>query len=233
MIIYANEFGSYLSSRLAAMLDVMTVPDSVSSPFSALSCVLTGFERRVEVCVDGISKLFLELRETKAALEQGFYRSLDSSVIRSGLSQSPRFRNWELSGEGRHFQCFKLPGRGGMDLGILVAKPAFLKDDQPTRLLWMQNLKRLLALQHPLVPPMEVMEGTEFFAYVQPFCESELTMDRTVAGLWEDLEKAMAAADLFLDDYPQLRRYQGHPFVIDFSELKSRTNPGARKGFRL
>jgi hypothetical protein len=215
------------------MLDVMTVPDSVSSPFSALSCVLTGFERRVEVFVDGISKLFLELRQTKAALEQGFYRSLDSSVIRSGLSQSPRFRDWELAGEGRHFQCFKLPGRGGMDLGILLAKPAFLKDDQPARREWIQNLRRVLALQHPLIPPMEVIEDTEFFAYAQPFCEAELNVDPRVASLLQDLEKAMAAEDLFLDDYPQLRRCQGHPFVIDFSELKSRTQPGAKKGFRL
>jgi hypothetical protein len=233
VIIYANEFGSYRSSRLAAMLDVMTVPDSVSSPFSALSCALTGFERHVEVFVDGISKLFLELRQTKAALEQGFYRSLDSSVIRSGLSQSPRFRHWELFGEGRHFQCFKLPGRGGMDLAILLAKPAFLKDDQPTRLLWIQNLKRLSALQHPLIPPMEVIEDTEFFAYVQPFCEAELIIDNGIVSLLQDLEKAMDKADLFLADYPQLRRCQGHPFLIDFSELKSRTQPGTRKGFRF
>jgi hypothetical protein len=233
VIIYANEFGSYRSSRLAAMLDVMTVPDSVSSPFSALSCVLTGFERRVEVFVDGISKLFLELRQAKAALEQGFYRSLDSSVIRSGLSQSPRLRNWEQTGEGRHFQCFKLPGRGGMDLGILLAKPAFLKADHPARLLWVQSLKRLMALQHPLIPPMEVIDDTEFFAYVQPFCEAELGPDKAVASLLQDLDQTMARADLFLDDYPQLRRCQGHPFVIDFSELKVRMNPGARKGFRL
>jgi hypothetical protein len=183
--------------------------------------------------VDGISKLFLELRETKAALEQGFYRSLDSSVIRSGLSQSPRFRSWELAGEGRHFQCFKLPGRGGMDLGILLAKPAFLNSDQPTRLLWIENLKRLAALQHPLIPPMEVIEDTEFFAYVQPFCEAELIIDNGIVSLLQDLEKAMDKADLFLADYPQLRRCQGHPFLIDFSELKSRTQPGTRKGFRF
>lgn len=183
--------------------------------------------------MDGISKLFLELRETKAALEQGFYRSLDSSVIRSGLSQSPRFRSWELTGEGRHFQCFKLPGRGGMDLGILLAKSAFLNADQPMRRLWIENLKRLAALQHPLIPPIEVIEDTEFFAYVQPFCEVELSLDRTVQSLLDDLTRTMDAVDLFLDDYPQLRRCQGHPFVIDFSELKSRTNPGVRKGFRL
>jgi hypothetical protein len=120
-----------------------------------------------------------------------------------------------------------------MDLGILLAKPAFLNSDQPTRLLWIENLKRLAALQHPLIPPMEVIEDTEFFAYVQPFCEAELSLDRTVQSLLEDLTRAMDAVDLFLDDYPQLRRCQGHPFVIDFSELKSRTNPGLRKGFRL
>jgi hypothetical protein len=211
----------------------MTVPDSVSSPFSALSCVLTGFERRVEVFVDGISKLFLELRRTKAALEQGFYRSLDSSVIRSGLSQSPRFRKWELTGEGRHFQCFKLPGRGGMDLGILLAKPAFLNAEHPVRLLWAQNLRRLLQLQHPLIPPMEIIEDIEFFSYVQPYCEAELGKDKALSSLLEDLDQAMVRADLFLDDYPQLRRCQGHPFVIDFSELKVRTKPDARKGFRL
>lgn len=215
------------------MLDVMTVSDSVSSPFSALSCVLTGFERRLEVCVDGISKLFLELSKSKAALEQVFYRSLDSSVIRSGLLQSPRFRIWEILGEGRHFQCFKLPGRGGMDLAILLAKPAFLEADSRLRRRWKDDLKHVQSLQHPLIPPMEVMEDTEFFAYVQPFCEAELKMDAQITAALHDLQNALARLNLQLDDYPQLRRCQGHPFLIDFSELKARTSSGSRTGFRF
>lgn len=215
------------------MLDVMTVPDSVSSPFSALSCVLTGFERRVEVYVDGISKLFLELRQSKAALEQAFYRSLDSSVIRSGLQQSPRFRVWEILGEGRHFQCFKLPGRGEMDLSILLAKAAFRNADGPARQTWALDLKRLQSLQHPLIPPMEVIEDIDFFAYVQPFCEAELKIDKTLSGLLKDLHTSLAALDLELDDYPQLRGCRGHPFVIDFSELKRRQSSGSRTGFRF
>ncbi len=215
------------------MLDVMTVPDSVSSPFSALSCVLTGFERLMEVFVDGISKLFLELRQSKAALEQAFYRSLDSSVIRSGLQQSPRFRVWELLGEGRHFQCFKLPGRGDMDLAVLLAKPAFLRADGPARRQWGDDLKRLPSLQHPLLPPMELVADIEFFAYVQPYCAVDLKLDKMLSAALMDLQEKLATLDLELDDYPQLRSCQGHPFVIDFSELKRRRSPASQKGFRF
>jgi hypothetical protein len=187
----------------------------------------------MEVFVDEISKLFLELRQSKAALEQVFYRSLDSSVIRSGLLQSPRFRVWEILGEGRHFQCFKLPGRGHMDLAILLAKPAFLNADSKLRRQWAEDLRRLQNLQHPLIPPMEVMDDTDFFAYVQPCCEAELTIDQTISSILLDLQNSLTGLDLELDDYPQLRRCQGHPFVIDFSELKRRPFSGAKKSFRF
>jgi hypothetical protein len=183
--------------------------------------------------VDGISKLFLELSRSKAALEQAFYRSLDNSVIRSGLLESPRFRVWEILGEGRHFQCFKLPGRGGMDLAILLAKPAFLEADSRLRRRWADGLKRVRSLQHPLIPPMEVIEDTEFFAYVQPYCEAELKPDAKVTAALHDLQDGLGRLNLELDDYPQLRRCQGHPFVIDFSELKARPGSGSRTGFRF
>jgi hypothetical protein len=233
VIIYANEFGSFNSSRLAAMLDVMTVPDSVSSPFSAVSCALSGFERRVEVIVNEISKPFLELRQSKAALEKAFSRSLDTSVIRSGIMQGHVERQWNLVGEGRHFQCFKLPGRGAMDLAVLLARPAFLKGELQARRLWARDLKRLLTLAHPLIPPMEVMDDTEFFAYVQPFCEAELHVTAAIQTALRDLQTALASQELELDDYTQLRSCQGHPFVIDFSELKRLPVAGSRPGFRF
>jgi len=183
----------------------------------------------MEVFVDGISKLFLELRSSKAALEQGFYRSLDFSVIRSGLLHGPALRIWEMLGEGRHFQCFKLPGRGGMDMAINLAKPAFLQADSGQRSQWAADLKRLQELQHPLIPPMEVIEDKEFFAYVQPCCEAEQDLSDPMKGALLDLQNSLARMGLELDDYPQLRRCQGHPFVIDFSELKR----FAKAGFRI
>jgi hypothetical protein len=177
----------------------------------------------MEVFVDGISKLFLELRQSKAALQQGFYRSLDDSVIRSGVIHGPALRIWETLGEGRHFQCFKLPGRGGVDMAIKLAKPAFLQDDFGLRSQWAADLKRLQALQHPLIPPMEVIEDKDFFAYVQPFFEADQDLSHLMKGAVLDLQHSLARMGLELDDYPQLRRHQGHPFVIDFSDLKRHT----------
>jgi hypothetical protein len=187
----------------------------------------------MEVKVDGISKPFLELRQCKAALEQEFYRSLDSSAIRSGLLSPARFRNWEILGEGRHFQCLKQPGRGGMDLAVLLAKAAFLNAESHSRRAWVQDLKRLQNLQHPLIPPMEVIEDAQFFAYVQPYCEAELKMDAVIREAWRDLQESLRTLQLQLDDYPQLRRCQGHPFVIDFSELKREPNSSLKSGFRF
>ncbi|WP_141734838.1 hypothetical protein [Oligoflexus tunisiensis] len=183
--------------------------------------------------MDGISKLFLELRQSKAALEQAFSRSLDTSVIRSGIMRAQGTRNWDLVGEGRHFQCFKLPGRGGMDLAVLVAKPSFLKDELQARRRWALDLNRLSALAHPLVPPMEVMDDTDFFAYVQPYCDAEQPMTEAIQAVLLDLQKSLAGLELELDDYTQLRCCQGHPFVIDFSELKRHRAAGSRPGFRI
>ncbi|HYX38733.1 MAG TPA: hypothetical protein VE954_36980 [Oligoflexus sp.] len=178
--------------------------------------------------MDGISKLFLDLRQSKAALEQAFYRSLDSSVIRSGLEHGTALRLWEVLGEGRHFQCFKLPGRGELDLAVLLAKPGFLQADSRQRRAWAADLQRLRSLNHPLVPPMEVMEDAQFFAYVQPCCEAEQNLAGLIQDALHDLHNSLARIGLELDDYPQLRRCQGHPFVIDFSELKRCPTAGFR-----
>jgi hypothetical protein len=120
-----------------------------------------------------------------------------------------------------------------MDLAVLIAKAAFLNADIQSRRAWTQDLKRLQNLQHPLIPPMEVIEDTDFFAYVQPYCEAELKMDAGIREAWLDLQEGLKSLHLQLDDYPQLRRCQGHPLVIDFSELKRETNSSVKTGFRF
>jgi hypothetical protein len=182
----------------------------------------------MEVFVDGISKLFLGLRQSKAALEQAFYRCLDSTVIRSGILHGPAHRIWSELGEGRHFQSFRLPGRSGMDLAVNLAKPGFLDAENRQRRQWSDDLKRLRVLEHPLIPPMEVIEDTEFFAYVQPCCETEQPLTADLKDALEDLGKSLARLGLELDDYPQLRRCQGHPFVIDYSDLRRLPPSGFR-----
>lgn len=170
--------------------------------------------------MERISKLFLELRQGRTALEKAFYRSLDTSLIRSGILYGPAFRVWPLMGEGRHFQCFRLKSSGALDLAVLVAKPSFQDGDDRRRQAWKNDLSRLKKLDHPLIPPMEVIEDNEFFAYVQPFCEQDLVLSDSLKAAWEDLLRSMAQIGLELDDYPQLRSCQGQALVIDFSELK-------------
>ncbi len=179
--------------------------------------------------MDRNTKLFSGLRQSKAALQQAFYRSLDSSLIRSGIVHGPAARLWSKIGEGRHFQCFRQPNYGGLDLCILLAKPAFLQQVSLSPKAWAADIRKLGTLDHPLVPPMEVIEDIEFFAYVQPFCEADLVLTPEIREVLRGLHENLRREGLELDDYQQLRSCQGHPFVIDFSELKRLPS----RGFRL
>jgi hypothetical protein len=179
--------------------------------------------------MDEISKLFLRLRQSKAGLEKAFYGSLDSSLIRSAILGGSAFRTWQKLGEGRHFRCLRLTQPDRLDLAINLAKPSFLRAEKRLRKQWAADLQQLRGLDHPLIPPMEVLDDSEFFAYIQPCCDQELTISSEIRQLLEDMQRAMNSRGLELEDYPQLRTCQGHPFVIDFSEL----NRLQKSGFRL
>jgi len=179
--------------------------------------------------MDGISKLFLRLRQSKVGLEKAFYGSFDRSLIRSGILSGSALRDWQELGEGRHFRCFSLTQPGRLDLAINLAKPGFLRAEMRLRKEWAHDLQQLRCLDHPLIPPMEVIEDSEFFAYIQPCCDQDLTISSEIRQALEDMHRVMVTIGLELADYPQLKSCQGHPFVIDFSEL----NRLQKSGFRL
>ena len=134
-----------------------------------------------------ISSPFHKLINSKSKLTELFYRSLDLSLIRSELQEKRHLTAaWSCSGEGRHFRCYRYVQPGALDLAILLAKPAFLDSDVTLRTEWGLDLRRLHRLDHPMVPPLDLIEDQAFLAYVQPFCKEviKLTPDLKV-GLFD------------------------------------------------
>ncbi|MCX6130684.1 MAG: hypothetical protein NTX25_16695 [Proteobacteria bacterium] len=173
-------------------------------------------------------EVFRRLRSSKALVVEAFYRSLDSSLIRSSLDKGLFMKEWTKLGEGRHFQSFRLPVSGGLSLAINLAKSAFYGSEPVLRKHWKDDLKYLFSLDHPLVPPMEFLIEPQYFVYIQPYCETMLAQSPETKILLQDLETRLQGLGLLLDDFPQLRLCQGHPFLIDYSELKRMKSAGIK-----
>lgn len=162
-----------------------------------------------------------ELTKQRAEIVKEFYRSYDPALIRQCFTNKHQL-GLEL-GEGRHFRSYRLRGQGTLELAINFAKPSFFDSELGS---WKSSLKRLGRINHPLLPPFELVEdaNAEILAYVLPYCEKDLPRSTwPVLGVerWlEDFTRSLSGAGLWLDDYLQLRSCRNHPFVIDYSDLK-------------
>lgn len=164
------------------------------------------------------------LRGQRSQIVRDFYRAFDLSWMERQIRDLDRLPPQPL-GEGRHFRSYRVISGKSLDLALNVAKRSFGEGQSATRRLWCQAIRQLQSLSHPLLPPIEVIPlQDDGIAYVMPYCEQEVPMAslrqeafRTWLAEWE---RELEGLGLWMDDYWQLRLCRGHPFVIDFSELK-------------
>lgn len=173
-----------------------------------------------------------ELRHRKDDIVKDFYLSFDPSWLWQEWERSEKSGRARIAGEGRHFRSYRIKGRGCLDLALNVAKSQFHRDSPVDRREWIVLMQKLKKVSHPLLPPTEVLsaDDNEQLLIVQPFCEeavshNEIPKFRPMLG---ELESLLLTHGLYLDDYWQLRSCRGHPFVIDFSELKGKPHPKSR-----
>lgn len=163
-----------------------------------------------------------ELTLQRTAIVKDFYRSFDPSLSQQSLKQTHQLGL--ALGEGRHFKSYRLPARGPLALAINLAKASFLDRDPRQKAEWKKSMAKLERLQHPLLPPFQLVEDAENLGYVLPYCESAVPQSewsRLGLSPWiEDCVASLASAGLWLDDYLQLRACRGHPLLIDYSDLK-------------
>ncbi len=163
----------------------------------------------------------------KAGLTEKFYKAYDPSRLLTEWRAAEAGQR-PLNGAGRHFQSFHIKSPiKGLDLALNIARETFLNDRSDLIRNWQQACEKLQAFSRneALLPPFEILsrEG-DGLAVVMPFCEEAVAAaelrHEPLKGYLDQLSAALGGAGLALDDYWQLRRCQGHPFVIDFSELR-------------
>ncbi len=173
-----------------------------------------------------ISKEIHVLMRRRQSLVEAFYRVFDPSRLWQEWDQAEHKAKRTLCGEGRHFRSYRIPSPGGgLDLALNVAKPSFYKDSPEGIREWVRACKGVKKLQHPLLPPFEILQGIDdLVLLVMPFCEDALSLSEMnspkIAAQIESLSALLASEGWQMDDYWQLRSCRGYPFVIDFSELK-------------
>lgn len=126
-------------------------------------------------------------------------------------------------GAGRHFSAY-LCRRAGFHYVLCVSHPSFFEAQRAKPQSWINCMKALKELDHPWIPPFELMECSNCFAYVRPYCET-LRMDsgRGDAVCNKQFEKVLAEAGLVLDDYWHFGFWKNeHQIMIDWSDLRRR-----------
>lgn len=180
-----------------------------------------------------ISKEIQVLMRRREALVEAFYRGYDPSRLWTEWDLAEHKSKRTLSGEGRHFRSYRIPSSGsGIDLALNVAKPCFYKAGPQDVRNWVKACKSVRKLQHPLLPPFEILEGIDdLLLFVMPYCEDALSLSEQnspkMAAQIESLRQLLESEGWIMDDYWQLRTCRGYSFVIDFSELKEK--PGSFK----
>ncbi|RYZ57335.1 MAG: hypothetical protein EOP07_10195 [Proteobacteria bacterium] len=175
-----------------------------------------------------ISKEIHVLMRRRESLVEAFYRGFDPSRLWQEWDLSEHKAKRALTGEGRHFRSYRIPSpSGGLDLALNVAKPCFYSAGPQNIRNWIKACKSVKKLQHPLLPPFEVLEGlNDLVLFVMPYCEEALSLSEQnspkMSAQINSLRDLLASEGWMMDDYWQLRTCRGYPFVIDFSELKEK-----------
>ena len=159
-------------------------------------------------------------------LKRQFLQSLDVAVIRSLANDSRIPNGWRLLGEGMHFRSYLLQEVDMTEAAVRpvvsIAKPGFCRGLAAEQDRWLAAMAQLSTCQHVLIPPLFAARYEDVCLYAKPYCSEpiKLTDNAEVSDLWQSLQNVLAERRLELDDYPQIAACFGHPFVIDWSDLK-------------
>ncbi len=161
----------------------------------------------------------------RAKLIHEFYSSFDRSLAESFLSlQSEELRidRGEFLGQGRHFSAYLLKGRsrvGGLVIKIPGADfgPHLQRD-------WISTLSFVAKLNLDLIPPFELIQQGSVVALAMPYGSEK---ESAAGANWQPLttaklklESTLKSYQIAIDDYLQIRCFEGIPFVCDLSDLK-------------
>ena len=174
----------------------------------------------------------------QARLREAFHHLFDRSKAEHWLRHFDRLEGQAqdlLVGEGTHFRTLRLPpcrpwprGEGDAASLTLVMKralPTFGDAHSPGVRRWAQNLLTLAAAPPPLAPPMEVVWADQAVGLVMPFGADGHAAAaphwQPIGGAIENFETHLRGLGMALQDMVQIRVWEGIPFVVDFSDLKS------------
>lgn len=132
----------------------------------------------------------------------------------------------QLLGVGTHFESYLLVTGSSLDLVISLAHSGFWGRQPEQRRQWGQLVQKARTLDHPLIPPMWLIQDDETLAYITPYAPQEpeqlaAEVQNGLEDLCVSLASCLQANDLYLDDVWQIRGIDHHPLVIDWSDLKS------------
>lgn len=160
---------------------------------------------------------------------EAFYGAFDyvrQAQVAMKLGRGEQVSGYAPVGGGMHFRCFAETGErlSGVPLVIKIARPEFMGGMGATQA-WVRTLKSIKGLR--LVPPMEVLEqgGSEGpIAMVMPFgpetVEGSAPHWLPLRDSLDEFYAGLRTLGLHLDDVPQMRSWQGIPFIFDFSDLR-------------
>lgn len=166
-----------------------------------------------------------KLSESKARIEKAFYRFYDPAMVEQFWTQKLRdSHRREVRSEGRHFFCYALDRNPSFSFALLLAKPSFFEAKGRDLSTWIAAIKTLKSLQHPWVPPLELLTRPGELALVQPFCQGHRPLLAKDLQAWHQLQQNLAIYGLEINDYGQLAEFEGHPFFLDYSDLQPKVS---------
>ncbi len=167
----------------------------------------------------------------KSRLRSQFYRTYDEGRISDQLQRlAANHQVGGLSpiGEGMHFRCWReKKTSGGMDLVLKVAKNDFLTEIGNFKA-WVARLTKL-PLRLDLMPPIAFVPlrvgSIETLGLAMPYGPDESVQ---CSSWWQPLEEQVQAFKqglnlngLILGDIPQIRCWDGIPYIVDISDVRA------------
>jgi hypothetical protein len=189
-----------------------------------LGCVL-GFGR-VQY-----SEMTVKKDNDKRRLRDKFYLTYDEGRISDQLNKLAAGQpvgGLSFIGEGMHFQCWReKKAKDGMELVLKVAKNDFLTEIGNFKA-WVAGVNKL-PLGIDLMPPIAFVPlrvGTrETLGLAMPYGPDE---PGQCSSWWQPMEEQLKAfrqglklGGLTLGDIPQIRSWEGIPFIVDISDVRA------------
>lgn len=170
-------------------------------------------------------------KKEMSRLREAFYQAFDRGRMTDAFHRLVAGRSvmgFEEIGSGMHFKCWRDRAMvGGMSLVVKVSTPELLVE-LGNQDLWIKGLDRIGA-GVPLIPPFEVIDlsssGKTPVGMVMPYGESAPALDfsqpRQFKPWLADFYRQIEVMGMELGDIPQIRVWDGVPFIVDLSDLRS------------